>query len=92
MELTPLEFSLALKDNERFEISKIQPLCESIRISAWYILNTKLKRRIRNPKKLFSFPWDVEVNKQPQTIEQMKNVMRAIATDTKNKKKRGHKK
>lgn len=85
--VTPLEFFNAIQDQEKVEILKMQPMCEAIRSSTLYLLNAQLKKRIRNPKKLWSFPWDDE-NIVRQSPEQMKGVMRAIATGHKSRKRR----
>lgn len=69
------------------EISKIKPLCESLRTSTWYLLNVQLKKRVKSPLKLWGLPWDQEVGrKEPQTLQEMKNVMRSIVSSTKNRK------
>lgn len=89
LKLTPIEFFLALQDQEEFEISKIKPVCESIRTSTWYLLNVQVKKRIKKPQNLFSLPWDIisGSEKEPQTLQEMKNVMRSIVSSTKNRKK-----
>ncbi len=88
LKLTPIEFFLALRDQEEFEISKIRPVCESIRTSTWYLLNVQIKKKIKEPQKLFTLPWDVLISgKEPQTLQEMKNVMRSIVSSTKNRKK-----
>lgn len=84
--LTPLEFFLALKDQEQLDVSKMMIQCEAIRTSTWYLLNVQVKKKINNPKKLFKFPWDNDTQKEPQTLEEMKNVMRAIVGYSKSNK------
>jgi DnaJ-domain-containing protein 1 len=88
LQLTPLEFFLALEDNEQTETQKIQIIAEGIRLSTWWLVNLQVKKKIRRPEKLWGLPTDGMARKEPQTRDQMKNVMKAIAADTKNKKKR----
>lgn len=90
LQLTPREYYLALKDNEKILLSTTRPVCEAIRMSTWWLANlqiTQKSKKIRKPEKIMRFIWDDDY-KEPQTLKQMKNVMKFIAAATKDNKKR----
>lgn len=92
LELTPLEFFLAVDDYDKTKEQEVQIIADTIRLSTWWNVNIQVKRKIRNPKRLWSHPWDRVVEKKPQTPEEMKNVMKAIAADTKSKQRKNQSK
>lgn len=64
-------------------MSKIKPVCEAIRMETWWLFNVAVDRRyrIRKKERMMSFPWDKEkVIKEPQTREEMKAVMKLMAS------------
>ncbi len=84
--LTPLEFWLAIKDKNEFELSKIKPVCEAIRMQTWWLFNIAADKRskIHKKEKLMIFPWDKEgALKTPQTEEEMKDTMKLMASGKK---------
>lgn len=86
--LTPLEFWLAIKDKNEFELSKIKPVCEAIRMQTWWLFNIAADKRskIHKKEKLMIFPWDKEgALKTPQTEEEMKDTMKLMASGKKSK-------
>ncbi|KKL46137.1 hypothetical protein LCGC14_2348570 [marine sediment metagenome] len=86
--LTPLEFWLAIKDKNEFELSKIKPVCEAIRMQTWWLFNIAADRRskIHKKEKLMIFPWDKEgALKTPQTEEEMKDTMKLMASGKQSK-------
>ncbi len=84
-----MEFYLALKDWEEVEIARIRPICETIRISTLWLVNVQLprKKRINRVEKLWKHIWEKE-DKKPQTLQEMKSIMKVIATCTRHKKKK----
>lgn len=88
LQLTPLEFWLAIKDKDEYELSKIKPVCEAIRMQTWWLYNVAADRRskIRKKERLMAFPWDKERElKKPQTREEMKDTMKLMASGKRRK-------
>ena len=86
LDITPLEFWLAIKDKDEYELSKIKPVCEAIRMETWWLYNAAVDRRskIRKKERLMTFPWDKERSlKKPQTREEMKDVMKLMSSGKK---------
>lgn len=82
LDLTPMEFWTAIKDKDEYELSKIKPVCEAIRMETWWLFNAAVdtRSRIRKKERLMAFPWDKGyVAKTPQTREEMKGVMKFMA-------------
>lgn len=92
LQMTPIEFYCALKDHDEIEIAKIKPACEAIRMSTLWLVNIQLpnRKRVRKAERLFAFTWDKKQDTKPQSPEEMKGVMRAIASATKLNKPRKH--
>ena len=92
LSLTPREFSLALEDNQRNELSRVRPIAEAIRMSTWWLVNIQLEKgkKIKKKEQLMMFGWESEedLHGKAQTAEEMKSVMRFIARATKDKKER----
>lgn len=80
-QLTPAEFHYALKDYEGTHNNPTRNVCETLRLVAVIFYNSafgrKKKDMIRNPKHLFAFGWDTPTQKR-QTVEEMKNMIKAI--------------
>lgn len=77
-----MEFFVSIRDREKYDkkLNELiyQPLAETIRMQTMHLFNVAVtKGRISDPRKLMRFPWDEE--KEPQTKEQMKQVMKDIA-------------
>lgn len=89
--MTPLEFFLALKNQDKYEMDKAEahfrPLMEAIRLQTYHQVNIQLgkKDKIRNPKRLMEFSWDTDT--KPQTVEGMKKVVDSIRKYYRYKKK-----
>jgi hypothetical protein len=82
MDITPREFWLAVKDKDKYEESKIKPVCEAIRTSTWWLVNVAVDKRskVRKKERIMTFPWDKAYTpKKPQTREEMKEVMKMMA-------------
>ena len=82
MDITPLEFWLALEDKDEYEQSKIKPVCEAIRMETWWLYNAAVDRRskIRKKERLMAFAWDKERElKKPQTKEEMIATMKLMS-------------
>lgn len=96
LELTPKEFFEAVKNREEYDgyavKAIIRPLCDVIRLQTQYLFNISVPRkdRVKDPKKLMQFSWDYESRKEPQTYEEMKAVMKAIAKGSKQLKDKEH--
>ena len=91
-EITPREFFGALKDEKDRREYKTRIIADSIRMQTLKLLNIQLPRhkKIRSEKLLWHLPWDFDAGKvKYQTAGQMKNVLKAMARDTKGNKKRG---
>jgi hypothetical protein len=84
---TPIEIEYALKDGlesqHAMEENIARPIAEAVRLSAFLQINMQLKKgsRIKEPKKLIMFPWDVQERKrmQPASQEELKNKVLNIA-------------
>ena len=59
----------------------IRHVSETIRLQTHILFNVQVdkKSKISDPKKLWRFSWDYESSKAPQTEQEMKKVMKAIA-------------
>lgn len=94
LELTPVEFFAAVKSKEEYDgyavKSVIRHVCETMRLQTHWLVNIQLpkNKKIKNPRQMMRFLWDDEIIKPSQTREEMKSVMKAIASGFKNKKKK----
>lgn len=91
MEVTPLEFYEAIKDDTDTRVQQVRLIADSIRMQTLWLVNIQLPRnkKIRNAKKLWQFPWDDEGRKAVQNFDEMKQVLKRIAVETKGAKSRG---
>ncbi len=91
LKLTPIEFFHALNQRHKKEedliLNIVRPICESVRMSTLYLFNIQVRKkdRIRNVKKLMVFPWERKYTK-PQTLKEMKGVMKVMTTKIEGKK------
>lgn len=92
LDLTPKEFFNSLREREKHEgdviMGQVRTICETIRLQTLHLLNVQLPKgkKIRQPKQIMKFKWD---QAQPaQTVEEMKQIMKAIARSFKGKDKK----
>lgn len=86
-EVTPREMYYAMEDFESTNFGPSRNLSEVMRMVAFYVFNTSVKKkdRARRPSDLFKFSWE-RVTKT-QTLEEQKNALHAIAAAFKNRNK-----
>lgn len=69
-DLSPVEFYEALKDHQDRETimleQQVQSTFDAMRLNALVVYNSAMGRKkgIKDPKKLFQFPWDKEEREQ----------------------------
>ena len=89
-ESAPIEIDSALEDWEnvrQYEDEKHHAELEMLRLQTSYLLNVQLdkKSRIKDPKKLIQFGWEIEEKiKHEQSVDDQKKVLMAIASAFKN--------
>ena len=84
--LSPREYFLALEhkskrvENETLGI--VIPICNTIRLSSLKLYNQQCGKRrdqITRPRNFIMFPWEIDEVREPQSLKEMKNVMRMLA-------------
>jgi hypothetical protein len=91
-ELSPTEFFEALIDQQSREQTGLEiqtrAIWESTRINMMhqYNMNPYRKKSLKDPKELFKLPWEIEKDPEPQTVNQMKAMLKAIYIGSKNRK------
>jgi hypothetical protein len=84
---TPIEIEYALNDSlesqHAMEENIARPIAEAVRLASFLDINMQVKKssRIKDPKKLIMFPWEVEDrrNMQPASQDELKNKVLNIA-------------
>lgn len=82
---------MALKDKEQYDANNsksiYRSICEAVRMSTLYFVNTQLQRgrQINRATSLWLYPWDE--GQKAQTADEMRNMMRLIASSYIGKKK-----
>lgn len=91
-DISPLEFYEAIKDDNELRKYPLRTIADSIRMQTLWLVNIQLPRgkKVRNERRLWTLPWDKpQGQKELQTVDQMRQVLKRIAADTKGNKKRG---
>jgi hypothetical protein len=74
---------------ENLIIAQVRVVCETLRMQTFHLLNQQQpKNKKLGPhylKKLMNFKWE-KVEKEPQTFEEMKAIMKAVAKGWRGKK------
>ena len=85
LDLTPRELYEALKDHSERKLDEVKVtvklITDAIRYSTFHLINFQLDtgKKLRNPEQLWRYKWDDENQQQPQTLGEMKAVMKAMA-------------
>lgn len=96
LDLTPKEFFNALYEKEKYEsnivLAQVRAICDTIRLQTFHLINVQLPkgRKYRDAKQLMRFEWDTA--RPAQTVEEMKQIMKAIARGFKGRDKRNQEK
>lgn len=92
-ECTPADFHEALTDYGKVHQAPLRAVCKVIRKTAVVIHNSAFGRKrsdmIKDPRRLWLFGWEEEEMKEVQSTSQMKNIMMAIAQNSKPTNKGG---
>lgn len=80
--MTPVEYYYAMKEYGKGQEFFHHTTYEAMRVQTWMLVNLQLDRgkKINDPRRLMPFNWDTP--QKPQTVEEMKKILYAIAGKT----------